>query len=264
MSDERVLQIVGGGRMGEALLGGLLAAGRSAESLAVVEVAAARRAQLSEAHPGVRVVEAPVGAPDALLAVKPGDVPASAAAVAAAGAERALSVAAGVTTRAIEEASGGRLRVVRAMPNTPALIGAGAAAIAPGADATDEDMAWAEEVLGAVGVVVRVPEKQLDAVTGLSGSGPAYVFLVAEALAEAGVLNGLPRDVAETLAFQTLVGAARLVAEGDAGAAELRAAVTSPGGTTAAGLQELERHAVRAAFLDAVTAATRRSRDLGA
>jgi pyrroline-5-carboxylate reductase len=259
-----MLQIVGGGRMGEALLGGLLAAGRSAESLAVVEVAAARRAQLAEAHPGVTVADAPIEAPDALLAVKPGDVPVSAAAVADAGAERALSVAAGVTTRAIEQAAGGRLRVVRAMPNTPALIGAGAAAIAPGADATDEDMAWAQEVLGAVGVVVRVPEKQLDAVTGLSGSGPAYVFLVAEALAEAGVLNGLPRDVAESLAFQTLVGAARLVAEGDAGPAELRAAVTSPGGTTAAGLQELERHAVRAAFLDAVTAATRRSRELGA
>jgi pyrroline-5-carboxylate reductase len=124
-------------------------------------------------------------------------------------------------------------------------------------------MAWAEEVLGAVGVVVRVPEQQLDAVTGVSGSGPAYVFLVAEALAEAGVLNGLARDVAETLAFQTLAGAARLVAEGDTSAAELRAAVTSPGGTTAAGLHELERHAVRAAFLDAVTAATRRSRELG-
>jgi pyrroline-5-carboxylate reductase len=118
-------------------------------------------------------------------------------------------------------------------------------------------------VLGAVGVVVRVPEQQLDAVTGVSGSGPAYVFLVAEALAEAGVLNGLARDVAETLAFQTLAGAARLVAEGDTSAAELRAAVTSPGGTTAAGLHELERHAVRAAFLDAVTAATRRSRELG-
>ena len=150
------------------------------------------------------------------------------------------------------------------MPNTPALIGAGASAICAGSGATDDDMAWAETVLGAVGVVVRVPEKQLDAVTGLSGSGPAYVFLVAEALAEAGVLNGLPRDTAETLAFQTLAGAARLLAEGDSGPADLRAAVTSPGGTTAAGLAELERHGARAAFLDAVTAATRRSRELGA
>jgi pyrroline-5-carboxylate reductase len=261
---DRVLQIVGGGRMGEALLGGLIAGGRAAGSLAVVEVAAARREQLGRDYPGVTVAEAAVEAPDALLAVKPGDVPAAAAAVADAGAERALSVAAGVTTRAIEEASGGRLRVIRAMPNTPALIGAGASAISAGADAGHDDMAWAEEVLGAVGVVVRVPESQLDAVTGLSGSGPAYVFLVAEALAEAGVLNGLPRDTAETLAFETLAGAARLLAEGEASPADLRAAVTSPGGTTAAGLAELERHGARAAFLDAVTAATRRSRELGA
>jgi pyrroline-5-carboxylate reductase len=263
---DRVLQIVGGGRMGEALLGGLIAGGRAAESLAVVEVAAARREQLERDHPGVTIAEAAVEAPDALIAVKPGDVIAAAEAVAAAGAERVLSVAAGVTTRAIEDAEGvgGRVRVVRAMPNTPALIGAGASAIAAGADAREEDMAWAEEVLGAVGVVVRVPESQLDAVTGLSGSGPAYVFLVAEALAEAGVLNGLPRDIAETLAFQTLAGAARLLAEGETSPAALRAAVTSPGGTTAAGLAALERHGARAAFLDAVTAATRRSRELGA
>jgi pyrroline-5-carboxylate reductase len=258
------LLIVGGGRMGEALLGGLIAAGRSAESLAVAEVSASRREELAARYEGVTVVAEPVAAPEALLAVKPGDVPAAAAAVADAGAQRALSVAAGVTTVAIEGACGGRLRVVRAMPNTPALIGAGASAISAGSGASEEDLAWAEEVLGAVGVVVRVPEAQLDAVTGLSGSGPAYVFLVAEALAEAGVLNGLPRDTAETLAFQTLAGAARLLAEGDAGPADLRAAVTSPGGTTAAGLAELERHGARAAFLDAVTAATRRSRELGA
>jgi pyrroline-5-carboxylate reductase len=149
------------------------------------------------------------------------------------------------------------------MPNTPALIGAGAAAISPGSAAGEEDLAWAEEILGAVGVVVRVPETALDAVTGLSGSGPAYVFLVAEAMAEAGVLAGLPRDVAETLAFQTLLGSARLILEGDASPSALRAAVTSPGGTTAAGLRELERHGVRAAFLDAVTAAAARSRELG-
>src|SRR5215210_6846234 len=231
--------------MGEALLGGLIAGGRAAESLAVVEVAAARREQLERDHPGVTVAEAAVEAPDALLAVKPGDVPAAAAAVADAGGERVVSVAAGVTTRAIEEAAGGRLRVVRAMPNTPALVGAGAAAISPGSAAQEDDLAWAEEILGAVGVVVRVPEKHLDAVTGLSGSGPAYVFLVAEAMAEAGVLGGLPRDVAETLTFQTLLGAARLLVDGGGKPAELRAAVTSPGGTTAAGLRELERHGVR-------------------
>src|SRR5918998_4568911 len=146
---DRMLQIVGGGRMGEALLGGLLAAGHPARALTVAEVSAPRREQLGAAYDGVTVVERPVAAPDALLAVKPGDVAAAAAAVAEEGAERALSVAAGVTTRAIEEASGGRLRVVRAMPNTPALIGAGAAAISPGSQAREEDLAWAEEVLGA-------------------------------------------------------------------------------------------------------------------
>ena len=199
-----------------------------------------------------------------MLAVKPGDVAHAARAVADAGARRILSVAAGVTTRAIEDAAGRTLAVVRAMPNTPALVRAGVAAISPGSSAGDDDMAWAEEVLGAVGVVVRVPEKALDAVTGLSGSGPAYVFLVAEALTDAGVLAGLPRDVAETLAFQTLRGAAQLLVEGGDSAAALRAAVTSPGGTTAAGLRELERHGVRAAFLDAVMAAADRSRELGA
>jgi pyrroline-5-carboxylate reductase len=176
---------------------------------------------------------------------------------------RVLSVAAGVTTAAIEAAAGHAVTVVRAMPNTPALIGVGAAAISPGSTAGEEDMAWAEEILGSVGVVVRVPEPALDAVTGLSGSGPAYVFLVAEAMVEAGVLAGLPREVAETLTFQTLVGSSRLLVDGGSPPAALRASVTSPGGTTAAGLRELERRGVRAAFLDAVTAAAERSRELG-
>jgi pyrroline-5-carboxylate reductase len=255
------LLIVGGGKMGEALLGGLLAAGRT--DLGVAEVVPARRDELAARYPGVTVVEEPVPTAGALLAVKPQYVAASAAAVAAAGCERILSVAAGVTTKAIEEAAGQSLPVVRGMPNTPALVGAGAAAISPGSTADDDDLTWAEEVLGAVGVVVRVPEKALDAVTGLSGSGPAYVFLVAEAMAEAGVLCGLPRDVAETLAFQTLLGSARLLVDGGDTPASLRAAVTSPGGTTAAGLRELERRGVRGAFLDAVVAATERSRELG-
>lgn len=262
-SDERALLIVGGGRMGEALLGGLLAAGRAPAELAVVEVAEARREELSAAYPGVEIAEAPVAAAGAVLAVKPGDVGAAARAVAEAGAGRVLSVAAGVTTRAIEEAAGKPLVVIRAMPNTPALVGSGAAAISPGSSAGEEDLAWAEEILGGVGVVVRVPEPALDAVTGLSGSGPAYVFLVAEAMAEAGVLAGLSRDVAERLAFQTLLGAAQMLVERGDSPAALRAAVTSPGGTTAAGLHELERHGVRAAFLDAVMAAAARSRELG-
>ena len=262
--DERALLIVGGGRMGEALLAGLLAAGRGAGELAVAEVSAARRGELAVAYPGVTVVEAPIAVASAVLAVKPADVGRAALAVADAGAARLLSVAAGVTTEAIERAAWKPVRVVRAMPNTPALVGAGAAAICAGADAGEVDLAWAEEVLGAVGVVVRVLEKDLDAVTGLSGSGPAYVFLVAEAMVEAGVLGGLARDVAEKLAFQTLLGSARLLADRGSSPAALRAAVTSPGGTTAAGLRELERHGVRAAFLDAVMAATERSRELGA
>lgn len=261
--DDRTLLIVGGGRMGAALLAGLLAAGRPAGELVVVEVSPSRRHELTDAHPGVAIVEAVVPAVAAVVAVKPGDVERAVRAVADAGARRVLSVAAGVTTRALEAAAARRVAVVRAMPNTPALIGAGAAAISPGAAAGEEDLAWAEEVLGAVGVVVRVPETALDAVTGLSGSGPAYVFLVAEAMVDAGVLVGLPREVAETLAFQTLLGSSRLLVDGTVGPAELRAAVTSPGGTTAAGLRELERCGVRAAFLDAVTAATARSRELG-
>jgi pyrroline-5-carboxylate reductase len=150
------------------------------------------------------------------------------------------------------------------MPNTPALVGAGAAAIAPGSAAGEDDLAWAESILGAVGTVVRVPERLLDAVTGLSGSGPAYVFLMAEALIDAGVLVGLPRPTAVALATQTLLGAARLLAETGDTPEALRAAVTSPGGTTAAGLRVLESAGVRAALLDAVAAATERSKELGA
>jgi pyrroline-5-carboxylate reductase len=149
------------------------------------------------------------------------------------------------------------------MPNTPALVGAGAAAVSPGGSVGPADLDWATGILEAVGTVVRVPEKLLDAVTGLSGSGPAYVFLVAEALIEAGVLVGLSRDVSTSLAVQTLLGSAQLLAGSTDGPAALREAVTSPGGTTAAGLAVLEASAVRAAFLQAVTAATERSRQLG-
>ncbi|MBE2315874.1 pyrroline-5-carboxylate reductase [Solirubrobacter sp. CPCC 204708] len=254
------LLLVGGGRMGEALLGGMLAAGRPAQDFAVAEVSAARRAALTATYPGVQVVEQPVAAEGVVLATKPNDIAAVAAAAAQAGAQRLLSVAAGITAAAIEAAA--PLPVIRAMPNTPALVGAGVTAIAPGAHAGEDDLAWAEAILGAVGVVVRVKEAQLDAVTGVSGSGPAYVFLIAEALSDAGVLAGLPRDLANTLAFQTLLGSAQLLIDGDS-PANLRAAVTSPGGTTAAGLRELERGGVRSAFLEAVMAATERSRELG-
>jgi pyrroline-5-carboxylate reductase len=258
------LAVVGGGRMGEALVGGLVASGwAAAHELCVVEVDPARRDELAARHAGLTVVDAAVPADGAVVAVKPGDVPTACRALAAAGTGRVLSIAAGVPL-AVLEAELGDLPVVRAMPNTPALVGAGASAIAAGTRAGEDDLAWAEAILGAVGQVVRVPEGLLDAVTGLSGSGPAYVFLVAEALIEAGVLVGLPRPVSAALAVQTLLGSARLLAETGDGPEALRAAVTSPGGTTAAGLRALEDHGVRAALLDAVAAATERSKQLGA
>lgn len=249
--------------MGEALLGGLLAGGRRPGAIAVVEPVGGRRLALEAMFPGVTVVETPVEGEGVVLAVKPGITVAAAKLAGETGCDRVLSIAAGVTLASIEAALPVGIPVIRAMPNTPALIGAGAAALAGGTSASETDMAWAEAILVGVGVVVRVGENLLDAVTGLSGSGPAYVFLVAEALIEAGVLVGLPRDVASTLAVQTLLGSARLLAEGDQGPEALRAAVTSPGGTTAAGLAALEERAVRAAFLAAVQAATARSRALG-
>lgn len=249
-------------------MGGLLAAGwADAQELAVVEVSGGRRDELVSLHPGIAVVGeiAALATPvdGAVIAVKPHDVPAVAAELGSCGAKRLLSIAAGVTLANIQAPLTGNIPVIRAMPNTPALVGAGAAAIAPGAHADEQDMAWAEEILGAVGVVVRVKESLLDAVTGLSGSGPAYVFLVAEALVEAGVSAGLPREVSEKLAVTTLSGSARMLAESGLTAAVLRGNVTSPGGTTAAGLRVLEQAGVRAAFIDAVHAAADRSRELG-
>lgn len=250
--------------MGEALVGGLLRAGTVAPAdVRVVEPVAARRDELAGALPGVEVADAPAAADGTVIAVKPGDVPAACRAAAAAGAGRVLSIAAGVTVATLEAELAPGTAVVRAMPNTPALVAQGAAAIAAGSAATEDDLAWAESLLGAVGTVVRVKEPLLDAVTGLSGSGPAYVFLVAEALIDAGVLAGLPRETSSQLAIQTILGAATLLAQGDDGPEALRAAVTSPGGTTAAGLRTLEQHGVRAAFLEAVAAATARSRELG-
>ena len=256
------LAVVGGGNMGAALVGGLLAAGWAAADLAVVELLPARADELRGTFPGVTVTDVVPACQAALIAVKPYDVPAACAAAAAAGATRLLSIAAGVSLATLEKAAGPQVVVVRSMPNTPALVGEGAAAIAGGATAGDDDMAWAEEILGSVGMVVRVPEHQLDAVTGLAGSGPAYVFLVAEALMDAGVLAGLSRADSEALTTQLLVGSAALLRErGEP--ARLRAQVTSPGGTTAAGLRVLEERAVRAAFQEAVMAATRRSVELG-
>jgi pyrroline-5-carboxylate reductase len=260
------LQVIGGGKMGEALLAGLVAGGWApVDELRVVERLIPRAEELRLRFPGMDVTDEPGAAQGHVLAVKPGDVDDACRALAAAGEPApVLSIAAGVTIERLEAALAPGTPVVRAMPNTPALVGAGAAAVAAGTAAGEAELAWAEQVLGAVGLVERVDESLLDAVTGLSGSGPAYVFLVAEALVEAGVLAGLPRPVSTALATQTLLGAARLLDESPEGPEALRAAVTSPGGTTAAGLRALESAGVRAAFLDAVMAATERSRELGA
>jgi pyrroline-5-carboxylate reductase len=258
------LAVVGGGRMGEALVAGLLAARWApAEAISVVEKSHVRRTELADRLPGVVVVEEVVAAEGVVLAVKPVDVPVACAEVADAGPARVLSIAAGVTLGTLEGLLG-EAAVVRAMPNTAALVGAGAAAIAAGVRAAEADLVWAEEILGAVGDVVRVPESLLDAVTGLSGSGPAYVFLVAEALIDAGVMVGLSHAVSSRLALQTLLGAARLLTETGQSPQDLRAAVTSPGGTTAAGLRALEAAGTRSAVIDAVVAATARSRELAA
>ncbi|MDQ1425581.1 MAG: pyrroline-5-carboxylate reductase [Acidimicrobiaceae bacterium] len=259
------LAIVGGGNMGAALLGGLLAASwAAADEIVVIEPIAATRVALAARFVGVAITDQPTAAAGTVLAVKPGDVAAAAAGAASAGTGRILSIAAGVTTARIEAATGAAIPVVRAMPNTPALVGRGAAAIAAGRHADEGDLSWAEGILSSVGIVVRVPESQLDAVTGLSGSGPAYVFLLAEAMTDAGVLVGLPRDTSRALAVQTLLGAATLLATDGRSAEELRAAVTSPGGTTVAGLLALERAGMRAAVMEAVRAATERSRELDA
>lgn len=259
------LVVVGGGRMGEALVSGLLASGwASGSELAVVERVEERRRQLESLLPGVCIVEAAPAATGAVIAVKPGDVDEACRQLSAAGAAQVLSIAAGVRLSSLQGWLGDGVRVVRAMPNTPALIGQGAAAIAAGPTAGPEDLDWAEGVLSAVGTVTRVPEHLLDAVTGLSGSGPAYVYLMAEALIEGGVLAGLPRETSVTLVLQTMLGASRMLVESGEGPETLRAAVTSPGGTTAAGLRVLEERAVRGAFLEAVQAATERSRQMGA
>jgi len=259
------LQVIGGGKMGEALLGGLLADGwASAEQLHVVEPDPDRRTVLAGLLPGVSLGEAAIAGVDTLVAVKPHVVADVCADLADLGVPRVLSIAAGVTTAAMEAVLGGGVPVVRVMPNTPSLVGEGAAAVAGGAAASGDDLAWASEILGAVGKVVVVDEGLIDAVTGLSGSGPAYVFLLAEALMDAAVAEGLSRDVAVTLTEQTLLGAATLLRDSDDPPSTLRENVTSKGGTTAAGLAVFEAAGFRGIVAEVVAAAAARSRELGA
>jgi pyrroline-5-carboxylate reductase len=263
------LIIIGGGRMGSALAEGLVsAAWCPRDQLAIIETSVEQRAVLGERLAGVAVLASleleHVGpTTGAVLCVKPDHAEAAARLAAATGVTRILSVVAGLSSARIEAVFPGPVAVVRSMPNTPVLVRKGVSAIAGGAHVTKDDLDWAESILGAVGKVVRVTERNIDAVTGLSGSMPAYLYLVVEALIDAGVHQGLTRDVSRQLVVGTFEGSAALLEATGESPEELRAQVTSPGGTTAAGLRMLEGRAVRAAFLEAVAAATERSRQLG-
>ncbi|MEC3919600.1 pyrroline-5-carboxylate reductase [Nocardia sp. CDC160] len=266
------IAVIGGGRIGEALIAGLLESGRANKDLVVVEPVATRAELLAERF-GIRattdIADAAKSADLIVIAVKPNDVDGVLTELAKAelGDDQdqvLVSLAAGVPTNRMEAKLPAGFPVVRVMPNTPMLVGQGMSAIAPGRYARKEQLTLVTEVLESVGKVVTVSESQMDAVTAVSGSGPAYFFLVAEAMIDASVGLGLTRDVATQLVVQTMLGSAALLDESGQSAPELRAAVTSPAGTTAAGLRELERGAVRSAFHDALHAAKRRSQELGA
>ncbi len=258
--------------MAEALVGGLIATGwaRAAE-IGIIEISEERRAYLGRTFPDVVLAESCADAAgradfdvrDVLVAVKPQHVAEIAAELGAAGATRALSIAAGVRLDALLSGFGATARVIRAMPNTPALVGKGAAAIAASVSADDSDVQWAQDILEAVGTVTVVDEPELDAVTGLSGSGPAYVFLLAEAMIAAGIAQGLEPQVADALARQTILGAATLLVDSSDEPADLRANVTSPGGTTAAAISVMQQRGLAEIVGDAIAAATARSVELG-
>ncbi|TAK70147.1 MAG: pyrroline-5-carboxylate reductase [Actinomycetota bacterium] len=260
--------IVGAGVMGEALLAGLLRAGREPADLVVIERRPERAAELNDRY-GVTAaadLTAVAAAETVLLVVKPqdmGDVLAQLRASVQPGA-LVVSLAAGITTAYLEQRLPDGTAVVRVMPNTPALVDAGVAAMSPGAHCDGEHLDRAEGLLRSVGTVVRVAEKYQDAVTALSGSGPAYFFYVVEAMVEAGVLLGLPRATAAELVVGTMVGSARMLAETGEHPSVLREQVSSPAGTTIAALRELDDHKVRAAFLTAIEAARDRSAELAA
>jgi pyrroline-5-carboxylate reductase len=259
---------IGCGKMASALIQGVLAAKVCGPADVVVHDRLAEPAEVLGTESGIRVArsnrEVAAASQVIVLCVKPED--ALAALSEADGdleGKLLISIVAGVTIGSLQEAAGPMCRVVRVMPNTAALVQKGASAYATGADVTAEDLAVVEKIFTSVGRAFPVKEALLDAVTGLSGSGPAYVYLFLEALADGGVQMGLPRDLATKLAVQTVAGAAEMVSETMMHPALLREMVTSPGGTTMAGLVELERGGLRIAVLDAVRAATLRARELG-
>ncbi|HET8602379.1 MAG TPA: pyrroline-5-carboxylate reductase [Marmoricola sp.] len=262
--------IVGAGVMGETLLSGLIRSGRPTDELLVVEKRPERAAELRERYAvtvldtGEAAREAAQSADTVALVVKPQDMADVLAEIAPhlRPGQLLVSLAAGITTGYIEERIPDGVAVVRVMPNTPALVDEGMAAISPGTHCDEGHLVEAERLLSATGKVVRVPEKQQDAVTAISGSGPAYLFFVVEAMIDAGVLLGLPRSTATELVVQTVVGSAKLLRETGEHPTVLRERVTSPGGTTAAAVRQLEDHKVRAAFITAMEAARDRSRAL--
>jgi len=260
--------ILGGGVMGETLISGLLRAGWAAQEVVVSERRPERAAELAERYK-VRTTtntEAASSSDTVVLVVKPQDIAGLLAEIAGAVRPDALVVciAAGITTAFVEERLADGTAVVRVMPNTPALVDQGMAAISAGSHFSAPHLARAEALLAATGKVVEVPEYHQDAVTAISGSGPAYIFYVVEAMIEAGVLLGLPRTTSTELVVQTLYGAATMLRETGEHPTVLRERVTSPGGTTAAAVRQLEDHKVRAAFIGAMEAARDRSRELAA
>jgi pyrroline-5-carboxylate reductase len=264
--ERRGLAIIGGGKIGEALLSGLVRRG-GPDGLMVCERSPERAAQLADRY-GVQAVglgEAAARARVLLLAVKPQDIDTLLGAVAehVDDGHLIVSVAAGVPTSRIEAALPEGTPVVRVMPNTPALVDEGMSVLSAGAHAGEEHLDEAEALLAAVGRVRRVPESQQDAVTALSGSGPAYFFFLVEAMVDAGILLGLPRALAADLIVQTALGSAVMMRDSGEHPVQLREAVTSPGGTTIAAIRELERHGVRAALIAAIEAAHARSVELG-
>ncbi len=262
------ITFIGGGQMAEAMIGGLISGQVcSGESIWATDPVSERRDRLKSQF-GIQVGsanrEAVAWADVVVLAVKPQMLPAVLSELGPTLTHAlVISIAAGVTIRAIAEQIAGAMRVIRAMPNVPALVREGMTALALGSAVSEDDSRLARTIFESVGRVVLVEERLMDAVTGLSGSGPAYIFQAIEALADGGVMMGLPRQTAELLAAQTVLGAARLVLESGVHPAQLKDRVASPGGTTIAGLHQLEQGGFRAALMAAVEAATTRSKELG-
>jgi pyrroline-5-carboxylate reductase len=268
--DRRRIAILGAGKIGEALLAGLLSTGwRKPDEIAVTVRREERAKELAEQYG----VQATTSNPDAVrgaglivIAVKPQDFEVLLGEIGGIllPEQTVLSIAAAVPTASIEERVTSGVPVLRAMPNTPATVHEGVAGLCAGAHADDEHLALAEDVLEHVGRVVRVPERYMDAVTAVSGSGPAYFALLAEAMIEAGILLGLSREDTTDLVVQTMFGTAKLLRDEKMHPVELREMVTSPGGTTIRAIRELEQAGVRAAFLNAIQAAMDRGRELAA